>query len=81
LREFEGKKLDAIVLLGTGMPTLEAILRHAHDGMVLLSCMLCLGWAAINAATGQDIDQRSLLQFMRGEEWGARLRARAYPAG
>jgi hypothetical protein len=43
--------------------------------------MLCLGWAAINAATGQDIEQRSLLQFMRGEEWGARLRARAYTAG
>ena len=77
LREFEGKTIDAIVLLGTGMPTLEAILRHAHDGTVLLSCMLCLGWAAISAATGQDADPRSLLQFMRGEEWGSRLRARA----
>jgi hypothetical protein len=38
--------------------------------------MLCLGWAAINAVTGQGADQKSLLQFMRGEEWGPRLRAR-----
>ena len=82
VQELAGKKLDAIVLLGTGMPTLEAVLRQAHEASpVLLSCMLCLGWAAINAVTGQDVDQKSLLSFMRGEEWGARLRARAYPAG
>jgi ABC-type xylose transport system substrate-binding protein len=53
-------------------------LRQTHEaGAVLLSCMLCLGWAAISAVTGQDADQQSLLQFMRGEEWGSRLRARA----
>ena len=81
LREFEGKTLDAIVLLGTGMPTLEAILRQTHDGgPALLSCMLCLGWAAISAATGQDVDQNSLLEFMRGKDWGPRLRARILPA-
>ena len=78
VQELEGTRLDAIVLLGTGMPTLEAILRQAHEaGAMLLSCMLCLGWAAISAVTGQDADQQSLLQFMRGAEWGARLRARA----
>lgn len=78
VQELASKKLDAIILLGTGMPTLEAILRQTHDASaVLLSCMLCLGWAAISAVTGQDADQQSLLQFMRGEEWGSRLRARA----
>jgi maleate isomerase len=82
LREFEGKTLDAIVLLGTGMPTLEAIAQQAREASpVLLSCMLCVGWAAISAVTGEGADQRSLLQFMRGEEWGARLRARVWPAG
>jgi maleate isomerase len=81
LQEFAGKKLDAIVLLGTGMPTLEAVLRQTREASpVLLSCMLCLGWAAINVVTGQDADQRSLLQFMRGEEWGPRLRARTLSA-
>jgi maleate cis-trans isomerase len=82
VQELEGKKLDAIVLLGTGMPTLGAVVGQAHEASpLLLSCMLCLGWAAINAVTGQGAEQRALLQFMRGEEWGARLRARAYPAG
>jgi maleate isomerase len=81
VQELEGKKLDAIVLLGTGMPTLEAVLGRAHEASpLLLSCMLCLGWAAINAVTGQGAEQRALLAFMRGAEWGARLRARACPA-
>ena len=77
VQELKSQKLDAIVLLGTGMPTLEAVLQHVDEGPVLMSCMLCLGWAAINAVTGEGADQRALLQFMRGEEWGPRLRARA----
>jgi maleate cis-trans isomerase len=68
--------LDAIVLLGTGMPTLEAILRCPRVGnAVVLSCMLCLGWAAIDAALRQRPAREALLRFARGEEWGARLRA------
>jgi maleate isomerase len=77
VQELKSQKLDAIVLLGTGMPTLDAVLQHVDEGPMLTSCMLCLGWAAINAVTGEGADQRALLQFMRGEEWGPRLRARA----
>ena len=77
VQELASKKLDAIVLLGTGMPTLETVLRQAQEASpVLLSCMLCLGWAAIGAVTGQEVEQKSLLEFVRGAEWGTRLRAR-----
>ena len=78
VQELKSQKLDAIVLLGTGMPTLEAVLQHAYDeSPVVMSCMLCLGWAAINAVSGEGADRHALLEFMRGAEWGPRLRARA----
>lgn len=76
--ELGSKKLDAIVLLGTGMPTLAAIARHPRAGEALvLSCMLCLGWAAIDAATHQPPQRDALLRFVDGDEWKARLAARA----
>lgn len=68
--------LDAVVLLGTGMPTLGSILRHPRAGnAIVLSSMLCLGWATIDAALRQTPDRDALLRFVRGDEWGARLRA------
>jgi maleate cis-trans isomerase len=77
LLELGTKKLDAIVLLGTGMPTLEAILRHPRVGdAVVLSCMMCLGWAAIDTVLRQPPEREALLRFAQGEEWGGRLRAR-----
>jgi maleate isomerase len=72
--ELSSKKLDAIVLLGTGMPTLPAIARHPRAGeAVVLSCMLCLGWAAIDAATHQPPQREALVRFVEGDEWKARL--------
>jgi maleate cis-trans isomerase len=77
LAEFENKPLDAIVLLGTGMPTLGTILKRPNVGSaVVVSCMLCLGWAAIDAVTHQAPRREALLQFARGTDWGARLEAR-----
>jgi maleate isomerase len=77
LLELKDKKLDAIVLLGTGMPTLAPILRHPRVGnAVVLSCMMCLGWAAIDAVLQQPPEREALLRFAQGQEWGARLRAR-----
>jgi maleate cis-trans isomerase len=80
LKGLEDKKLDAIVLLGTGMPTLATILRQPRvGGAAVISCMMCLGWAAISAAAHQQADHQSLLRFSGGEEWGPRLRARMVP--
>lgn len=76
LNELKSNDLDAVILLGTGMPTLGAILRHPRVGKApLLSATLCLGWAAIDAAQCRPAERQSLLQFMRGEEWGTRLAA------
>jgi maleate cis-trans isomerase len=70
------KALDAIVLLGTGMPTLASILRVPRVGnAVVLSCMMCLGWAAIDRVLHRQPTRDALLGFARGAEWGARLRA------
>lgn len=76
--ELKDKKLDAILLLGTGMPTLAAIARRPRVGdAVVLSCMLCLGWAAINAATREPPQRETLLRFAGGEDWKARLARRS----
>jgi maleate isomerase len=77
LDQLAGKGLDAIVMLGTGMPTLEPILQRPEvSGAPVMSCMLCLGWASIDAVRGVKPDATKLLDFIRGEGWGARLRER-----
>jgi maleate isomerase len=64
--------LDAIVMLGTGMPTLGAIRAHPRvAGVPVLSCMLALGWASARALG----DVRPVSDWVAGEGWGARLDA------
>ena len=81
LDELEDMNLDAIVMLGTGMPTLEPILdRPEVGGAPVMSCMLCLGWASIDAVRGRQADADALRAFIRAEGWGERLRARGVGA-
>ena len=48
LRSLEGKPLDAIVMLGTGMPTLAPIASaHRWNGAPVMSCNLCLAWRMV----------------------------------
>ena len=78
LRELEDMSLDAIVMLGTGMPTLQPILERPQvGGAPVMSCMLCLAWAAIDAVRARQPDADALHAFIRGEGWGERLRARS----
>jgi maleate isomerase len=78
LDELDDMSLDAIMMLGTGMPTLEPILeRPVVGGAPVMSCMLCLGWASIDAVRGRKADADALKAFIRGEGWGERLRARS----
>ena len=76
-------RLDAIVMLGTGMPTLAPIL--AAPGILdtpTMSCMLCLGWAAVEAIDGHREGSRGTLQaWIAGGDWGPRLRDRQWPPG
>ena len=54
LRTLEDKPLDAIVMLGTGMPTLRPIADAiGWQGAPVMSCNLCLAWRAVEALDGQ----------------------------
>lgn len=64
--------LDAIVMLGTGMPTLRPILGWTGATPVV-SCMLALAWRSIAAIEGRAPDHARLEAFMRGDGWGVRL--------
>lgn len=72
--DLDGRDIDAVLMLGTGMPTLDAILAKPFVGKApVLSCMLCLGWkfAAMRDASLDNAD--GVLSFVRGDGWGTRL--------
>lgn len=67
--------VDAVVMLGTGMPTLAAILRTPRLGRApVMSCMSCMTWRALLAAEGESPTRENLLAFTSGEDWGGRNR-------
>ena len=67
---------DAVLMSGTGMPTLRAIaqLAAAHPGLPLLSSNLCLAWALDKAAGG---DMALAPWIAADAPWRARLAQRA----
>lgn len=68
--------VDAVVMLGTGMPTLAPIRRAPFvGGRPVLSCMLCLAWRLTEAAAGRGPTADNLLKWVRGEHWAARFEA------
>lgn len=69
--------LDAIAMLGTGMPTLAPIQRTPfHGGVPVVSCMLALAWRSVCALDGAAPTKENLLAWVRGEGWAARYLAR-----
>ncbi|WP_323038414.1 hypothetical protein [Gemmobacter sp.] len=64
---------EAIVLLGTGLPTLPALVQAADATIPVLSSNLCLAWALCHAATGTPADAASLHHWRKGHHWQARL--------
>ena len=70
LASMAGKPVDAIVMLGTGMPTLEPILACPRIGDApVFSCMLALAWHAVQRSLGVPSTRESLLAFIAGTEW------------
>lgn len=62
---------DAILMLGTGMPTLEPLLAaNAQARVPVLSCMLCLGWMGVSAVDGKPAP---LEPWLTGAHWRERL--------
>ncbi len=77
-RSLRTAQLDAIVMLGTGMPTLRPIAALLDwDGPPVMSCNLCLAWRAVEALRRREPDAATLRPWLRGEGWGQRLSARA----
>jgi maleate cis-trans isomerase len=72
----EDKPLDAIVMLGTGMPTLAPIAAAVGwSGPPVMSCNLCLAWRAVVALDRQEPRASTLAPWLRGEGWVDRLNA------
>ena len=62
--------VDAVVILGTGMPSLGPILNMPSiNGAPVLSCMLATAWDAVQRSLGAALDAASLLEFIAGTEW------------
>lgn len=76
LHKLRKKPLDAIVMLGTGMPTLPPIANAiGWDGPPVLSCMLCLAWRTVQEVKGVEPTATSVMQWVNGNTWAERLRA------
>jgi maleate isomerase len=77
LQTLKDKPLDAIVMLGTGMPTLRPIADSiGWSGAPVMSCNLCLAWRAVEALDGQAPSRTSLEPWLEGEGWVAQLNER-----
>lgn len=76
LRALPAEGLDAVVILGTGLPTLPTILQQGAQPLPILTSNLCLMWRACLALTGDPPTPASLRPWLSGEAWGGRLEAR-----
>lgn len=75
--EMKRREVDAIVLLGTGMPTLGAIRGAAEiAGPPVFSSMLALAWRTIAVLDGRAPQRDDLLDWIAGKRWGERFNAR-----
>jgi len=76
VRTLEDKPLDAIVMLGTGMPTLQPIAETiGWRGAPAMSCNLCLAWRLVEALDKRAPQRTSLERWLKGDGWVTRLQA------
>jgi maleate isomerase len=66
---------DAILISGTGAPTLGPLARY-HGALPLLSSNLCLAWALEQTAAGAALDAASLQAKLADPGWRGRLAQR-----
>ena len=65
---------EAVLMLGTGMPTLEPIRRRPFvHGAPVISCMLATAWRTTRALDKGELTRESALAWIQNPKWGARL--------
>jgi maleate cis-trans isomerase len=71
---------DAVLMLGTGMPSLQAIIEMGQgDGAPVLSSMLALMWRATSLVQPRH---QNLAPWLSGDGWSHRAQAMGLlPAG
>jgi maleate isomerase len=66
--------VDAVVMLGTGMPTLGPILAHAGGSPIpLLSCMSALAWRSLVVFDPSLTEPDAMRRYFAGEGWRERF--------
>jgi len=66
--------LDAVVMLGTGMPTLQPILTTPEiAGAPVFSCMLATAWRTVLAVDRLPPSRENLVAWINTPEWAPRL--------
>jgi len=76
LGTLEDAPLDAIIMLGTGMPTLQPIAGSiGWRGAPVMSCNLCLAWRCVEALDRKEPSASTLQPWLSGEGWVERLKA------
>jgi maleate cis-trans isomerase len=77
LATLRGHSLDAVVMLGTGMPTLKTIAQMPRlEGAPVLSCTLALAWRCVRAVDGAACSRESLLEWIAATDWKPRWQER-----
>lgn len=80
LDEMAGETVDAVVMLGTGMPTLAPIMARPRVGSApVLSCMVALAWRATLGARWDEPDRDSLMTMLDEGIWRERLATASRP--
>lgn len=73
LEGIDPKAVDAVVMLGTGMPTLGPILSRGADfGVPVLSCMSALAWRSLLAFEPSYGEPARVRAYFAGEGWRER---------
>lgn len=68
--------LEAVAMLGTGLPTLPTILRAASMSVPVISPNLCLAWRSLLALSGEAPSAENLEPWLSGSAWSERFRQR-----
>ncbi|MDJ0629716.1 MAG: hypothetical protein QNJ44_15770 [Rhodobacter sp.] len=80
LEALGSKNLEAVAMLGTGLPTLPTLLRAKGAGVPVISPNLCLMWRALLVLRGEAPSAQNLRPWITGEAWRERFRQRVLSA-